>query len=326
MSCSGRPRDLQMLKTDDAALTNSTDPTVLRSRIEQQSDLIMLLKNHSDAVSKENKRLQAAHRIEEHKALVCHSSERKTKEELAILQDRFETLAAHHEELIVIKDEYKTEKKRLLEKCKGLEVELQIAESRWLATHRDEVVLLHHKLEQQTQQTNTFFEQIVSLQRELESAKKYSQAEGAVSEAATSAMRARCAALERKCLESETSARTRVATLTATITDVNQQCDVLRTTVNARDAEVATTNALLLSETERLNVERKQAERAAVRCEDLEQQLAAVVLENQQLLSRDIDGEIVKLKKEYEAHKKYSRKQLDHEQQVIKRLRMLQDA
>eukprot|EP00040_Diaphanoeca_grandis_P030469 m.180102 g.180102 ORF g.180102 m.180102 type:complete len:64 (-) comp32005_c0_seq1:163-354(-) len=52
MSCSGRPRDLQMLKTDDAALTNSTDPTVLRSRIEQQSDLIMLLKNHSDAVSK----------------------------------------------------------------------------------------------------------------------------------------------------------------------------------------------------------------------------------------------------------------------------------
>ena len=44
------------------------------------------------------------------------------------------------------------------------------------------------------------------------------------------------------------------------------------------------------------------------------------------LRNRDIETEYYELKLEYEAHKRYSKKILDREREVILRLRMLQEA
>jgi len=330
-NCSGRPRDLLKLKNDESFfedIANTTSPTVLRTRIQQQSDLIMLLKNHNNAVTKENKKLQANLRIEEHKALVCQSSERKeqVREELVQVQERFDVLAAHHEELIVIKDEHKAEKKALFEKCKGLQVEIQIAESRWVAAHKAEIEGLNRLLDEQTQLSHKYFDELVALRRELERSKKYSKAEGAVSEAAAIAMRDRCAELEKnyRVLESTMSkATTHLKDQLAAIT--NQKSSLTKICA-AKDSDLAYCQEQLTSERQRTEVHKLQTLGALKQVENLEANVRQLEEEKLQLLNRDIDGELADLQKEYIAHKLYSRKQLEHEQQVIKRLRMLQEA
>ena len=86
---------------------------VLRSRVEQQSDLIMMLKTRNDELSTEIDGLKSSVRkagLENTKLTLAKD---KVVKQLNTLQDRFDTLAKQHQQMIEIKDEHKTARKLL---------------------------------------------------------------------------------------------------------------------------------------------------------------------------------------------------------------------
>lgn len=101
---------LRALKEDD-----KTEAAMLRSRIDEQSRLIMILKQRAD---EEILRAQALERITKELSDFKDQADNVLKNEIrkySILDSRFNCLASNHEEMIKIKDEYKRVNQELRE-------------------------------------------------------------------------------------------------------------------------------------------------------------------------------------------------------------------
>ena len=99
---------LKALSKDD-----KTENALLRSRIDEQSQLIMILKQRSDEHYHKAKTLE---RINDELELFRTRAQEQIDNEIKrfnILDGRFNDLASNHEELIKIKDEYKRNNEHL---------------------------------------------------------------------------------------------------------------------------------------------------------------------------------------------------------------------
>ncbi|WAQ93851.1 CCD89-like protein [Mya arenaria] len=93
---------LKGLSKDD-----KTENAMLRSRIDEQSQLIMILKNRSDETIN---KIQTLERINEELTSFRDSAKEQIEHErrkFNLLDGRFNDLASNHEEMIKFKDEYK---------------------------------------------------------------------------------------------------------------------------------------------------------------------------------------------------------------------------
>lgn len=101
---------LKALKEDD-----KTEAAMLRSRIDEQSRLIMILKQRAD---EEIIRAQTLDRINKELTDFRENADHMLKNEIrksTLLENRFHSLASNHEEMIKIKDEYKRVNQELRE-------------------------------------------------------------------------------------------------------------------------------------------------------------------------------------------------------------------
>lgn len=99
---------LRGLSQDD-----KTENAMLRSRIEEQCELIMILKNRADEAStqlKTSERIrQSLEEFRQHAQAAINTETKKCE----MLDMRFNELAENHQELIKFKDQYKIENERL---------------------------------------------------------------------------------------------------------------------------------------------------------------------------------------------------------------------
>lgn len=145
---------LKSLSEDD-----KTETAMLRSRIDEQSQLIMILKQRADDVSRKSQTLDKINKemmdFRENAQEMLDGEIRKYN----ILNARFDDLASNHQELIKIKDEYKRsnqelriENSRLREENERIfsgavmEKDKQIAEmDRKLSSFKEQYTMLEQK-------------------------------------------------------------------------------------------------------------------------------------------------------------------------------------
>lgn len=145
---------LKSLSEDD-----KSENGMLRSRIDEQSQLIMILKQRADDVSRKSQTLEKINKemieFRENAKVMLDGEIRKYN----MLNSRFDDLASNHQELIKIKDEYKRsnqdlrlESSRLREENERLfsgaiiEKDRQIADlDRKLTNFKDQYNLMEQK-------------------------------------------------------------------------------------------------------------------------------------------------------------------------------------
>jgi len=119
---------------------------VLRSRVEQQSDLIMMLKTRNDELSTEIDGMKSTvSRVGLEKTKIMLAKDKVVKE-LNTLQDRFDTLAKQHQQMIELKDEHKTAKKRLQGQVNVLTAQVETITETLEAEHKSEKETLRAQL------------------------------------------------------------------------------------------------------------------------------------------------------------------------------------
>ena len=115
--------------TSDADKNNSGPSEnifLLRDRIEEQSRLIMILKQRADDFIHKNLALEELNKKLNEKCSIVESETETANKNLAIITKRFNDLSENHTELIKIKDEYKqknvvlaADNQRLLDELNG---------------------------------------------------------------------------------------------------------------------------------------------------------------------------------------------------------------
>ena len=99
---------LRALSKDDLS-----ENALLRSRIDQQCELICILKQRADESLKKSTTLEEENsELKKHRDEILSALHNETRK-YAVLEKRFFVLNQNHEELIKIKDEYKTENEKL---------------------------------------------------------------------------------------------------------------------------------------------------------------------------------------------------------------------
>uniref|UniRef100_A0A8C6URL7 Zgc:172182 n=1 Tax=Neogobius melanostomus TaxID=47308 RepID=A0A8C6URL7_9GOBI len=100
-----------------------TDIEVLRSRIDEQSTLISILKQRSDELLVRCQALQKINSELEDKITDCHKELDNERMKSETLEKRFMVLASNHEAIIVFKDEYKSHNAELKQRNQELQSE-----------------------------------------------------------------------------------------------------------------------------------------------------------------------------------------------------------
>ena len=116
------------------ALACIDDETKLKLRVEQQLDVICSLKCEVTSRDKDNETMRSElEKIEESSSQlnVRLAQEQKAKD---ILRDRFDTLAANHNEMIELMKGYKRESKQLRQSLSSKELELSLTHKQCLQT------------------------------------------------------------------------------------------------------------------------------------------------------------------------------------------------
>lgn len=319
-----RPKDLRAMlddaRTDDASAGGTNDPVVLRSRIEQQSDLIMLLKRHNDAMNLENKTMTSQLQREKQGCRAASADKQKAVAAYDQLERRFRTLSSQHDELIVIKDEHKAEKKRLQETVRGFEVELLVAKERWKAESETALAALEAQvtaLEQTGKQQTAVLKQAeieiattkaaaVAANREAAASLKASKIQAAGLEEQIDNLKAQLADATSKAKQAATQAAEQAGKLTTRLAAAEKEVEAVKAGREAKHKELTLVLANLAAMESQL-------------AKGKEEWAATPELE-------DVNGQLAKLQREYAAYKKYSKQLLDNEKEVNARLRTLNDS
>ena len=119
--------DESMIKLRNISLEEKTEMGMLKERIDEQSRIIMMLKQRCDEYIHKNMALESINQelLDEKEKYDSELDDLKLKYK-QILQ-RFETLSNYNEEIILIKDEYKQKNGELKEKINDLNGQLNRA-------------------------------------------------------------------------------------------------------------------------------------------------------------------------------------------------------
>eukprot|EP00038_Savillea_parva_P027975 m.62538 g.62538 ORF g.62538 m.62538 type:complete len:306 (+) comp8095_c0_seq3:125-1042(+) len=298
-----RSADVRTLQGTHVGM-GTNEQLVLRSRVEQQSELIMMLKTHNDNMSRELRDLEKS------RAAALEAATRADRERADLgkryteLDDRFHLLASNHKETVVFMEEHKADKERLSARLSELTSSLS------------------------------------SLSKEeLEAAKSALEA----AEAKAAAAQQRSLQLETR-VSTMTASRAavdkRMATAEARSVELTQQLNAERTRADAAEKSNATLKVDVAKLESRLStatsaVERVTAELSVIKAQVSSNQaeIAAVtkerdslqkeIAELQQRLGEGGHAELAKVQKEYHAYKRYSTQLLQKEKEVNARLRHL---
>ncbi|XP_063808514.1 coiled-coil domain-containing protein 89 [Pseudophryne corroboree] len=97
-----------------------TENRLLRSRLDEQSQLICMLKRRADDTLLQCQGLEEENRELQRRCTDAGSALAAERTRGDRLEDRFGTLAANHQDMIRFKDEYKRQNKALREECQSL--------------------------------------------------------------------------------------------------------------------------------------------------------------------------------------------------------------
>lgn len=158
---------LRALSKDDL-----TENGLLRSRIDQQCELICILKQRTDESLRKSMEVEKQyHELQRQRddiLTTLHSETRK----FSVLEKRFAVLNQNHEELIKIKDEYKTENEKLRVENGCLKKENEglfasVVKERDLQIHqlREEVKDLQNRYESAVASERAALENLSSLEK-----------------------------------------------------------------------------------------------------------------------------------------------------------------
>jgi chromosome segregation ATPase len=114
--------------------------------VEQQSDLIMMLKQRNDDLQKEITTLKGTLSASGMEKVRLETAKDAVVKELATLQERFATLAKQHQQMIEIKDEHKTARYALKEQVDKLAAEIKTITEKLDEEHKDEKASLRTQL------------------------------------------------------------------------------------------------------------------------------------------------------------------------------------
>ena len=142
-------RDYPFIQPDAAAkaVDGVSELAVLRSRVEQQAELIALLQRRADDEGTQHKATKAE--LEELRRQ-CVSADRRrqtAEDERARLLKQFETLSANHREIIAFKDEHKRTAEALRQRNAKLEAEGQAQAEARRAAVEDATAALRQEVE-----------------------------------------------------------------------------------------------------------------------------------------------------------------------------------
>jgi len=111
----------------------ASETEVLRSRLEEQSELIMLLKRRAESAEGQleaTARAQDGSNRDKHRIVSLEG-------QLKLLQEQFDTLSSNHEKLIAFKDDYKRQNSNLRAENKALRDEALAQDTRIAAAVLD---------------------------------------------------------------------------------------------------------------------------------------------------------------------------------------------
>jgi hypothetical protein len=133
---------LKALSKDDL-----TENALLRSRVDQQSELICILKQRADESLKKSlnlgKDIEEFRKTREDALSALHTESRKYN----VLQKRFEVLNSNHVEIIVIKDDYKIKNEKLRRENERLCHENKLLFAETVKKRDEEIRSLREELE-----------------------------------------------------------------------------------------------------------------------------------------------------------------------------------
>jgi len=296
------------------------DPELLRSRIEQQSDLIMLLKTRNEELKDTVNSLNGRVAKSGADSAVLDNAKAKAKIQYDVLNDRFSTLAKQHEQLIEFNNGHKADKVRFKQERDELEgkvntiastlkLEFKATESILQAAIDDyklKIASLEQRFSEESQGSSQKSEALTTKIDELTARLTESAA------AAAAATKERDALQKKLDLASGDSAKLLQATEKALL-DTQNTALGLSKQLEEMEAELGRNKELTAA--------------AVAEAAELKQQAAAAAADSQDLAARMQNDpaqlQLDKLKNEYAAYKSYSADLLEKEKAMNKRLRNL---
>eukprot|EP00037_Helgoeca_nana_P001900 m.30268 g.30268 ORF g.30268 m.30268 type:complete len:317 (-) comp12211_c0_seq1:121-1071(-) len=291
------------------------DQIVLKSRVEQQSELIMMLKTHNDNMATEMRELERSRGAARESAVSADNDRAELARRLAELDDRFQQLASNHEETVTFMEGHKADKERLSSRVSNLEGSLSksadAAAAVLVAKHEAELKAAHAaKKAAETKAMAAETKAMTAEERALQSEQMV-----ASKDAAHAAAEKRTADMEAKHKEAlaQAEAVARAAELhKATIVQLEQKVAAAASELDRSKSELEVALAAARSGTSEVSAIAKERDAHKAEVEELQKKL----LEGS-------DGELGKVKKEYHAYKRYSTQLLQKEKEVNARLRHL---
>lgn len=138
---------LKALSKDDL-----TENAMLRSRIDQQAELICILKQRADESLKKSLKLEKDiedFRQTREEALTALQTETR---KYNVLQKRFDVLNSNHEEIIVIKDDYKAQNEKLRRENERLGHENKLLFAETVKKRDEEIRTLREEIDRMREQ------------------------------------------------------------------------------------------------------------------------------------------------------------------------------
>eukprot|EP00039_Didymoeca_costata_P001840 m.55561 g.55561 ORF g.55561 m.55561 type:complete len:309 (+) comp10989_c0_seq3:91-1017(+) len=301
---------------------------VLKSRVEQQADLIMTLKRRNDELQASVDKVKEQHAQSERDRISLKIDYEQQAESYRTLQDRFSTLSQNHTELIVIKDGHKNARKRLEEECGTLTKKLETLSMTLTSTHAEEisglrecVKGLEEKLKASESERQSVENQMKTLEKtyEEQETKRKSEAllESNEKEKALNVIKEALKKSEEELDNNRKTSQDKLNALELKLVELQAMCKELE---SSKNAAVNRENELQDLVTEHSKTIAK-----------FQKQIADKTAEEQEYASKAKDTStpeyaLEKLRKEYAAYKVHSSELLRKEKEMNTRLRKLQSS
>ncbi|XP_075055513.1 coiled-coil domain-containing protein 89 [Mixophyes fleayi] len=303
---------------------DKTENGMLRSRLDEQSQLICLLKRRADDTQLQCQGLERANEQLKGKCAEAESlltAERKRGDQL---EDRFGTLAANHQQMIRFKDEYKQQNAELRAECQSLResrypellekeqdiqelrAQLQAASTELGRRQKEEIDVLQQSLGRLLEQNQSGSRELQRLEHRLKD-----------SEETCHQVKEELCRLEEVRRTEQKGAENKVDELNKEKQELLQLCMERGRCLQERQREAAELSNLLQSAKKACQnaEERYQRDVTAVDAD-------ARIIELNTTLG-DSDKELGQLRREFEAYKKHSGELLAKERELNAKLRHL---
>lgn len=144
---------------------NQKEVTLLRSRLEEQSDLIMILKKRNEDLQTEVIKIKEALVTAERAVEVTNGYLKTATDSKATLEEHFHTIVLNHEQMIAMKDEYKAARDKLKNQNASLEENLA-TQCKMFAAEREKLMAEPRLLSDELNRAKVEFRETLRLRDE----------------------------------------------------------------------------------------------------------------------------------------------------------------